>query len=195
MPLLLLLGVIAVLVFWVIGAHGRLAELRGGLKSAYAQIDLHFRRRYDLIPTLVDAAKGTMKQERETLDAVIRAHRSALGASAAAAAEPGKRAAMSDLTMAEGRLSGELGKLFALAEAYPDLKANPTMMQLTDALAGTDGKIAFARQAFNQAVLDFNIAVREFPTSILAVAFSFHAAEPLQAGSAGDQRRPAKSQY
>jgi LemA protein len=195
MGFLIFIAIVAVLVFWAIGAYNRLVELRNRFKNAFAQIDVQLKRRYDLIPNLVETAKAYMKHERETLEAVIRARNSAMTANLAAAADPGNAAAITGLTAAEGALSGALGKLFALAEAYPDLKANQNMMQLTEELTGTENKIAFARQAFNDAVMTFNTAVQQFPSNLLASIFSFAPAELLAATESADERKAVKVQF
>jgi LemA protein len=192
---LILFALIALAIFWAIGAYNRLVDLRNRFRNAFAQIDVQLKRRYDLIPNLVETAKAYMKHERETLEAVIRARNSAVAANAAAAADPGNAAAMQGLIAAEGALSGALGKLFALAEAYPDLKANANMMQLSEELTGTENKIAFARQAFNDAVMTFNTAVEQFPSNILANFFSFKPAELLQATEAPEEKKPVKVQF
>jgi len=173
MGLLIILALIAVAVFWAIGAYNRLVSLRNRFKNAFAQIDVQLKRRYDLIPNLVETAKGYMKHERETLEAVIKARNSAVTANATAAADPANPSAIQGLMAAEGALSGALGKLFALAEAYPDLKANANMMQLSEELTGTENKIAFARQAFNDAVMTFNTSVEQFPSNVIANFFTF----------------------
>jgi LemA protein len=195
MGFLIFLAVVAVIVFWAIGAYNRLVSLRNQFKNAFAQIDVQLKRRYDLIPNLVETAKAYMKHERETLEAVIRARNSAVSANQAAAADPGSAAAIAGLTAAEGALTGALGKLFALAEAYPDLKANQNMMQLTEELTGTENKISFARQAFNDAVMTFNTAVQQFPTNILASIFSFTPAELLAATESAEERKAVKVQF
>lgn len=195
MGILIFLAIIAVLVFWAIGAYNRLVDLRNRFKNAFAQIDVQLKRRYDLIPNLVDTARAYMKHERETLEAVIRARNSAVTANAAAAADPGNATAIAGLAAAEGLLGGALGKLFALAEAYPDLKANQNMMQLTEELTGTENKIAFARQAFNDAVMTFNTAAQQFPSNLIASVFSFKPAELLAATEAPEERKPVKVQF
>jgi LemA protein len=195
MGFLIFLAVVAVIVFWAIGAYNRLVSLRNQFKNAFAQIDVQLKRRYDLIPNLVETAKAYMKHERETLEAVIRARNSAVNANQAAAADPGSASAIAGLTAAEGALTGALGKLFALAEAYPDLKANQNMMQLTEELTGTENKISFARQAFNDAVMTFNTAVQQFPTNILASIFSFTPAELLAATESAEERKAVKVQF
>jgi LemA protein len=192
---LIFLGLIAVVVFWAIGAYNRLVDLRNRFKNAFAQIDVQLKRRYDLIPNLVETAKAYMKHERETLEAVIKARNSAVTANAAAAANPGNPAAMQGLMSAEGLLGGALSKLFALAEAYPDLKANQNMMQLTEELTGTENKIAFSRQAFNDSVMTYNTATQQFPSNVIAGMFSFTPAELLQATESADERKAVKVQF
>ena len=195
MGILIFLAIIAVLVFWAIGAYNRLVDLRNRFKNAFAQIDVQLKRRYDLIPNLVETARAYMKHERETLEAVIRARNSAVTANAAAAADPGNATAIAGLAAAEGLLGGALGKLFALAEAYPDLKANQNMMQLTEELTGTENKISFARQAFNDSVMTYNTATQQFPSNVLAGMFGFTAAELLQATESADERKPVRVQF
>jgi LemA protein len=192
---LIVLALIALAVFWAIGAYNRLVDLRNKFKNAFAQIDVQLKRRYDLIPNLVETAKGYMKHERETLEAVIKARNSAVTANAAAAADPANPAAIQGLMAAEGALSGALSKLFALAEAYPDLKANANMMQLSEELTGTENKIAFARQAFNDAVMTFNTAVEQFPSNVIANFFAFKQAELLQASEAPEEKKAIKVQF
>jgi len=192
---LIILALIALAVFWAIGAYNRLVSLRNLFKNAFAQIDVQLKRRYDLIPNLVETAKGYMKHERETLEAVIKARNSAVTANAAAAADPASPSAIQGLMAAEGALSGALGKLFALAEAYPDLKANANMMQLSEELTGTENKIAFARQAFNDAVMSFNTAVEQFPSNVIANFFSFKQAELLQATEAPEEKKAIKVSF
>jgi LemA protein len=192
---LIVLALIALAVFWAIGAYNRLVDLRNKFKNAFAQIDVQLKRRYDLIPNLVETAKGYMKHERETLEAVIKARNSAVTANAAAAADPANPAAIQGLMAAEGALSGALSKLFALAEAYPDLKANANMMQLSEELTGTENKIAFARQAFNDAVMTFNTAVEQFPSNVIANFFAFKQAELLQATEAPEEKKAIKVQF
>jgi LemA protein len=192
---IIFLGLIAVVVFWVIGAYNRLVSLRNLFKNAFVQIDVQLKRRYDLIPNLVETAKAYMKHERETLEAVIKARTGAVVANAAAAANPADPTAMRELVVAEGMLSGALGKLFALAEAYPDLKANQNMMQLTEELTSTENKIAFARQAFNDSVMSYNTAVEQFPSNIIAGVFSFRQAELLAATESAEEKKPVKVQF
>ena len=153
---------------------------RNGYKNAFAQIDVQLTRRHDLIPNLVETAKGYMKHERETLEAVITARNAAVSGLKGAAANPGDPAAVQQLAGAENALSGALGRLFALAEAYPDLKANQNMMQLSEELTSTENKVAFARQAFNDAVMNYNNTREMFPNTIIAGMFAFWPAQLLE---------------
>lgn len=177
--LVLFIGIVAA-VLYVIAVYNRLITLRNRFKNAFAQIDVQLKRRYDLIPNLVETAKGYLKHERETLEAVIASRNQAAGAAKQAAAEPGNPQAMARLSGAEGALTGALGRLFALAEAYPDLKANQTMMQLSEELTSTENRVAFARQAFNDAVMTYNTAREVFPAVLIAGAFQFSAAALLE---------------
>jgi LemA protein len=190
--LIIFLAIVLVPVFWAIGAYNRLVGLRNRFKNAFAQIDVQMKRRYDLIPNLVEVAKGYMKHERETLEAVIAARNSAVSANQAAAGDPGGEGAMKQLMQAEGALSSTLGRMFALSEAYPDLKANQNMLQLTEELTGTENKISFARQAFNDSVMSYNTAIEQFPANILATTFGFKGAELLQATETPEERKPVK---
>jgi LemA protein len=179
--LIILLIVVAVPVFfvlmWAVSAYNRLVALRNRFKNAFAQIDVQLKRRYDLIPNLVETAKGYIKHERGTLEAVIAARNAASAASASAAQNPGDAAAMKQLSGAEAALTGTLGRLFALAEAYPDLKANTTMITLMEELTSTENKVAFARQAYNDAVMSYNTQRETFPTNLIAGPFNFGPAE------------------
>src|ERR671912_925985 len=181
------LVVIAAIVFWVVGAYNRLVSLRNRFKNAFAQIDVQLKRRYDLIPNLVETVKGYLKHERETLEAVIKARNQAVSAAQGAAANPGNPAAMQSLGQAEGALSGVLGRLFALAEAYPDLKANQNMMAIQEELTSTENKVAFARQAFNDSVMEYNTKRESFPDNIFAGVFRFDAAELLNATESAEE--------
>jgi LemA protein len=192
---IVVLGIVAVVAFWAVGAYNRLVSLRNKFKNAFAQIDVQLKRRYDLIPNLVETAKGYMKHERETLENVIKARNTAVTANAAAAADPGNPSAMQGLMAAEGALSGALSRLFALSEAYPDLKANQNMMQLTEELTGTENKISFSRQAFNDAVMSYNTAAQQFPANVIAGMFSFTAAELLQATETEEERKAVRVQF
>jgi LemA protein len=160
-----------------VGAYNRLVALRNRFKNAYAQIDVQLKRRYDLIPNLVETAKGYIKHERGTLEAVIAARNAASAANVRAAQSPGDASAMKELSGAETALTGTLGRLFAVAEAYPDLKANTTMMSLMEELTSTENKVAFARQAYNDAVMGYNTQREMFPTNLIAGTFNFGPAE------------------
>ncbi len=195
MGLIVFLAVVALVLFWAVGAYNRLVQLRNRFRNGFAQIDVQLKRRYDLIPNLVETARAYMKHERETLEAVIRARNVAAAAGAAAAANPGAAGVVRELAAAEGALSGALSRLFALAEAYPNLKANQNMMQLTEELTTTENKIAFARQAFNDAVMDYNNAVGQFPSNLIAGAFAFKEAEQLTATENVEERRAPKVQF
>jgi LemA protein len=173
---LVLLGILVTIVSVAIGIYNNLVRLRNVFKNAFAQIDVQLKRRYDLIPNLVETAKGYLKHERQTLEAVISARNSAVTANAGAAAQPGDPKAMNALIAAESGLTGALGKLFALSESYPDLKANQTMSQLMEELTSTENKISFARQAYNDSVMQYNTARETFPGNIFANSFNFQAA-------------------
>jgi LemA protein len=179
--LIILLVVLVVPIFfilmWVVGGYNGLVALRNRFKNAYAQIDVQLKRRYDLIPNLVETAKGYIKHERGTLEAVIAARNAASAANVRAAQAPGDAAAMKELSGAETALTGTLGRLFALSEAYPDLKANTTMMSLMEELTSTENKVSFARQAYNDAVMSYNTARESFPTNLIAGPFNFGPAE------------------
>ncbi len=174
------LGVLALIVFYFIGLYNRLVTLRNLYKNAFAQIDVQLTRRHDLIPNLVETAKGYMKHERETLEAVIQARNAAVSGLKHASGNPGDPEAMAQLSQAETALTQSLGRLFALSEAYPDLKANQNMAQLMEELTSTENRVAFARQAFNDAVLEYNNAREVFPSSIVANNFGFKAAQYLE---------------
>jgi LemA protein len=165
--------VVLVSAMYAVGVYNRLVTLSQRFKNAYAQIDVQLQRRYDLIPNLVETAKGYMAHERGTLEAVIQARNQAMTAARAAAAKPGDTGAMEGLMGAEAALSGTLGRLFALAEAYPDLKANQNMMQLSEELTSTENKISFARQAYNDAATGFNVYKRQFPPVFFASMFGY----------------------
>jgi LemA protein len=191
----IVLGIIVAVAIWAIMIYNGLVALRNRFKNAYSQIDVQLKRRYDLIPNLVETAKGYIKHERETLEAVIKARNVALAASQAASAKPGEPAAMQQLGQAEGALTGMLGRLFALAEAYPDLKANQNMLALQEELSSTENKVAFARQAFNDSVMEYNTKRESFPDSIVAGPFRFDAAELLQATEAAEERKAPKVSF
>jgi len=173
--LLVIVGI--VLVF--ISTYNRLVTARNAFKNAFAQIDVQLTRRYDLIPNLVETAKGYIKHERETLEAVIKARNAAYAGLKTAASDPGNAVAVQQLSGADQVLGGALGRLMAVAESYPDLKANQNMMQLSEELTSTENKVAFARQAYNDSVMSYNNAREVFPSSIVAGMFNFQPAQLL----------------
>ena len=191
--LLFLLALVVVLALFVVGIYNRLVALRNRFKNAFAQIDVQLKRRYDLIPNLVETAKGYLKHERETLENVIKARNIAYTASQAAAADPANAAAVKSLLGAESGLTGALSRLMAVSEAYPDLKANQNMMQLTEELTSTENKISFARQAFNDAVMIYNTTRETFPNVIFAGMFGFVAAQLFQIEDQAQREAPKVS--
>ncbi len=194
MTLLILLAVAAGLAFYAISVYNGLVTSRNAYKNAFAQIDVQLTRRYDLIPNLVETAKGYMKHERETLEAVIQARNSAVTGLSAAKANPGDPGAMQQLSGADNVLTQTLGRLFALSEAYPDLKANQNMMQLSEELTSTENKVAFARQSYNDSVMGYNNAREVFPSSIVANMFNFQPAQLLEI-DAPEKREPVKVSF
>jgi LemA protein len=191
----IVLGIVVLVIIWAIAIYNRLVALRNRFKNAFAQIDVQLKRRYDLIPNLVETVKGYIKHERETLEAVIKARNAAQSAAQAAAAAPGNPAAMQQLGQAEGALTGVLGRMFALAEAYPDLKANQNMLSLQEELSSTENKVAFSRQAFNDAVMEYNTRRESFPDSVFAGMFSFGPAELLAATESAEERKAPKVSF
>ena len=189
------IGVLVALAIWAIAIYNGLVGLRNRFKNAFAQIDVQLKRRYDLIPNLVETAKGYIKHERETLEAVIKARNQALGAAQAASAAPGNPAAMQALGQAEGALTGVLGRMFALAEAYPDLKANQNMLALQEELTSTENKVSFARQGYNDAVMTYNTKRESFPDNIFAGMFGFGAAELLQTTETAEERKAPQVKF
>ena len=177
---LVIVGVLVVVILFVIGIYNKLVVGRNRVKNAYAQIDVQLNRRYDLIPNLVETAKGYMKHERETLEAVTEARNTAAAAAKAVASDPTNGAAMKSLTGAEGTLSGLLSNLNVSMEAYPDLKASQNMMQVQEELTSTENKVAFARQAYNDSVMQFNVQRESFPDSIIAGMFNFQEAQMFE---------------
>ncbi len=171
--LLVIIGLAVAVGLWGVGIYNGLVTARNAFKNAFAQIDVQLQRRFDLIPNLVETAKGYLNHERETLEAVTAARSAAQSGLAAAKANPGDPAAMAELAAAQGQLNAGLGRLLAVAEAYPDLKANQNMMQLTEELTATENKVAFARQAYNDAVMAYNNRREVFPSSFVAGSFNF----------------------
>ena len=180
MAMIILLVIVVLIVLYFVAIYNGLVRARNGYKNAFAQIDVQLTRRHDLIPNLVETAKGYIAHERGTLEAVVQARNAAVSGLAGAKANPGDPAAMQQLGSTENALTQTLGHLFALQEAYPDLKANQTMMQLSEQLTSTENRVAFARQAYNDSVLTYNNKREVFPASVVAGSFAFAAAEPLQ---------------
>ena len=181
METIIVLVILAALGFWVVSIYNKLVALKNRFQNAFAQIEVQLKRRYDLIPNLVETAKGYMSHERETLEAVIAARNQAMAGLQAAAADPTNAAAIKELASAEGMLGGALGRLNVVMEAYPDLKANQNMMQLTEELTTTENKVAFARQAYNDQVTEYNVYRQSFPPVLFAGFFGHtHDAELLE---------------
>ena len=191
---LLVVGGIAVLMFLVgIGIYNGLVTARNRYKNGFSQIDVQLKRRYDLIPNLVETAKGYIKHERETLEAVVAARNQAQQAGAQAAANPGDPSAMAGLNGAEGALTGALGRLFAVVEAYPDLKANQNMMAVQEELSSTENKIAFARQAYNDSVMTYNTMREKFPNNVVAGFGGFQEAQLFEIEHKAEREAPKVS--
>jgi LemA protein len=186
-------GAVLLLLLFVAVLYNRLVVLRNRYKNAFAQIDVQLKRRHDLIPNLVEIVKGYIKHERETLEAVVQARNQAQAAERQAASRPGDAAAMKQLGGAEGLLSGALGRLFAVVESYPDLKANQNMLQLQEELGSTENKIAFSRQAYNDAVMVYNTQLETFPTVMLVGLFRFQPAELFEIEAADERKAPTVS--
>ena len=180
---------------WAISIYNGLVSLRNRFKNAFMQIDVQLKRRYDLIPNLVETAKAYIKHERETLEAVTRARNMALAAAQAAGAKPGDPNAMQQLGQAEGALTGVLGRFLAVAESYPELKANQNMLALQEELSSTENKVAFARQAYNDSVMDYNTRRESFPDNFFAGMFGFGPAELLAATESAEERRAPKVSF
>ena len=187
-------GVLVLLIGWIVGMYNGLVKLRNRFKNAFAQIDVQLKRRHDLIPNLVETAKAFLAHERGTLEAVIQARNAAASARTAAAANPDNPTTMQTLMKAEAGLSGMLGKLFALSEAYPELKSDKTMMQLSEELTTTENKVAFSRQAYNDAVMNYNNKREMFPSSVVAGMFNF-AEGTLFETETEAERQPVKVQF
>jgi LemA protein len=188
-----LLVIVVVLGLWVAGIYNSLVSLRNRFKNAFAQIDVQLKRRYDLIPNLVEIAKGYMKHESGTLEAVIKARNIAYTASQSAAANPADANAVKNLLSAESGLTGAMSKLMVVSEQYPDLKANQNMMQLTEEMTSTENKISFARQAYNDSVMSYNTSRESFPTNLLAGMFNFSEAQLFQIEDATERTAPKVS--
>jgi len=180
----IVLGVVVVVIIWGVSIYNSLVALRNRFRNSYAQIDVQLNRRYDLIPNLVETAKAYLKHERETLEAVIAARNTAVSANRGAAAQPDDAAAVQKVMAAEGVLTGAMTKFFALAESYPDLKADKTMTNVMEELSATENKVAFARQAFNDAVMTYNTEREQFPKNIIANNFGFKEAQMFEVENA-----------
>lgn len=185
----------ALLAVWCVSIYNRLVSLRNRFKNAFAQIDVQLKRRYDLIPNLVETAKGYMAHERQTLEALVNARNTAITAAGQASQAPGDVTAMKQLSSAEAGLSGALSKLFALSESYPDLKASQNMMQLSEELSSTENKVAFARQAYNDAVMEYNTRVESVPDNIFAGALGFAHAEMFALENPAEERKAPKVSF
>lgn len=195
MGIWIFLALVVAIVFWGIAIYNGLVKLRQRFKNAFAQIDVQLKRRYDLIPNLVEAAKGYLAHERQTLEAVIAARGNAVSASQKAAADPGDAAAMQGLAQAEGQLGGALGRLMVLFEAYPDLKANQNILQVQEELTSTENKIAFARQGYNDSVMEYNTRRESFPDTLFAGLFGFREATLLEATESAEERKAPKVSF
>jgi LemA protein len=191
----IVLGVVVAAAAYVIAIYNGLVTLRNRFRNAFAQIDVQLKRRYDLIPNLVEAAKGYLQHERQTLEAVIAARGAAINAAQRAAAAPGDPAAMTGLAQAEGALGGALGRLLAVFEAYPDLKANQNVLQVQEELTSTENKVAFARQGYNDAVMSYNTKRESFPDNIVAGMFAFKEAMLLEATESKEERQAPKVKF
>jgi LemA protein len=190
MTTLVVLGIVALIVLWAVTVYNNLVGLRNRVRNTFAQIDVQLTRRHDLIPNLVEAVKGYMQHERNTLEAVITARNTAVAGLQKAAANPTDRDSIAGLGTAEAALTGALGRLFALAESYPDLKASANMQQFQEELATTENRVAFARQAFNDSVMSYNTARENFPNTLIAGRFGFAAAEFLDIGDDAQRAAP-----
>ncbi|MEX0945350.1 MAG: LemA family protein [Balneolaceae bacterium] len=193
--IIIIFVIIAVLVIWPVSIYNKLVALRNRFKNSFSQIDVQLKRRYDLIPNLVETAKGYMKHERETLEAVIQARNQAQQVEKSVADNPADPSALNKLAGSEQALSGALGRFFALSERYPDLKANQNMMQLTEELTSTENKISFARQAFNDSVMYYNTAREKFPNILFANMFGFAWASQFELESPDEERQVPKVSF
>lgn len=193
METLIVIAILVALAVWAIAMYNNLVRLRNRVRNAFAQIDVQLHRRYDLIPNLVEAVKGYMSHERGTLEAVIEARNAAKSELENAAVDPSDPEAIKRLSAAEATLGGTLGRLFALSEAYPDLKANQNVMQLQEELATTENRVAFSRQAFNDSVMNYNNACQNFPSNLLANGFNFKPGEFLEIDDEAKRTAPQVS--
>ena len=191
----IILAIIVIAAVWAVMIYNGLVALRNRYKNAFSQIDVQLKRRYDLIPNLVESVKGYMAHERGTLEAVIKARGSAVSAAQAAAAAPGDPAAMRGLAQAEGALGGALGRLLAVFEQYPDLKANQNVLALQEELTSTENKVGFARQAYNDSVMEYNTKRESFPENVFAGMFGFQGAELLQSTESAEERKAPKVSF
>ncbi len=194
-PLIVLIVIIAIIVYYFVGIYNSLVFLRNQYRNAFSQIDVQLKRRYDLIPNLVESAKSYLAHERGTLEAVISARNTAFDASKIAASNPGNAAAMTGLSQAEGLLSTVMGKLLAVVESYPELKANSTISSLMEEETSTENKISFARQAYNDYVAEYNVGREQFPRSIIADSFNFRKAELLESIETPEERKAPKVSF
>ena len=192
---IVVLAVILAVVFWLVAIYNGLVELRNRFKNAFSQIDVQLKRRNDLIPNLVESVKGYMQHERGTLDAVIKARGNAVSAAQAAAASPGDPAAMQTLGRAEGVLGGALGRLVAVFEQYPDLKANQNVLGLQEELSSTENKVAFSRQAYNDAVMEYNTRRESLPAAMFAGALGFGPAQLLESTESAEERKAPQVRF
>ncbi|RCS57543.1 LemA family protein [Parvibium lacunae] len=192
---MVVLGALIALVLWLVSAYNGLVAARNRYKNAFMQIDVQLKRRYDLIPNLVETAKAYMQHERDTLEAVVKARNQAVTVNQTAASNPANSTAIQALGQAEMALGGALSRFMALAEAYPELKANDNMMQLTEELSSTENRIAFARQAYNDEVMSYNTARESFPTNLIANRYGFAPAELLQATESAVEKAAVKVSF
>ena len=191
----IVLGAAVVLLVWAVGVYNRLVQLRNRIANAFGQIDVQLKRRHDLVPNLVEVARGYLQHEAATLEAVIQARGQALGAATAARAAPGSASALGALAEAEGALGGTLGRLMVVAEAYPELKADATMQSLSEELTSTENRLGFARQAYNDQVLEFNDKAARFPDLVVARLLGFPAAPMLESTRSEEERSAPKVHF
>jgi LemA protein len=188
-----LVAICLLLLFWAVGAYNRLVSLRTQLKNAFARFDVQLKHRYELVPSLVEIAKGYMKQEREALEAVIAARNQAVLANAKAVSNQAEAGAIQQMAAAESALSASLARMFVLAQAYSDLKCDHNMSQLNEELAATENRIALARQAYNDGVMEYNASIEQFPVSIIAFVFAFKSTEAFASNELPHERGAVKA--